>query len=113
MQMWKILGVNPVYKTAELNCYTITIVHVKYSMIFFKKSQINWSFSCFDIFSFSDQSHVEISIVMETKDGETVSCQELCKPVKVPVAPKAAKRWRRPFYYQEISLVWSLEDAED
>lgn len=40
----------------------------------------------------SDQSHVEISIVMETRDGETVSCQELCRPVKVPVAPKAAKR---------------------
>lgn len=39
----------------------------------------------------SDQSHVEISIVMETKDGESVSCQELCPPVRVPVAPKAAK----------------------
>lgn len=42
-----------------------------------------------------DPSHVEISIVMETRDGELVAYQELSSPVKVPVAPKAAKRWPR------------------
>lgn len=49
---------------------------------------------------------------METKDGETVSCQELCKPVKVPVAPKAAKRWPLTLYCQQITVVWNLEDAK-